>query len=118
MITWLRVWPILFFPPLIFFLLGCLPEFQFMGAVTGGGVFRQWCANTLVLPLFSQDMALSIISWYEQSNLLNELLLHLLLTINLHALCLPLLYGFGVLIIKLSAWSIRLELRQRRRYLR
>ena len=105
MLTWMRLWPLLLLPFVPLFLVGCLPTIPLMEVSLEGGIVRQWFVNHFLLPVLPHDWAVTLVAWFHQAGYWQELLLHFIVSVDLTLVLLPLMYGVGNLVIKLSAWG-------------
>lgn len=114
MITWLQLWPLLALPFFLLTVLGFLPTTELAGRVFGGGPIREAMLNTVV-PFLPSQHGHTLILWFESATTRQELALHALISLNVNALLLPLLYAIGEAWIRFRAWVVRtnLDLRQR-----
>lgn len=104
MLTWIRVWVICPAPLIPLFLVGCFPSFQFRGEMVHGGIIRQWFVNHAALPVLSHNWAMQLAQWFEQASYAQELILHLIISVDLTVLLLPLTFLIGQASISISAW--------------
>lgn len=105
MVTWIRLWVICPAPFVPLFLVGCFPSFEFMGKAVHGGIIRQGFVNHVALPVLPQDWAVQLVVWFEQASYLQELWLHLLISVDLTLFLLPLMFLIGQVLISVSAWA-------------
>jgi hypothetical protein len=105
MLTWIRLWVICPAPFVPLFLVGCFPSFELMGKTVHGGIIRQTFVNYVALPVMPQDWAVQLVAWFEQANYFQELLLHLIISVDLTLVLLPLMFLIGQVLISVSAWA-------------
>lgn len=105
MLTWIRLWVICPAPVFPIFLIGCFPSFEFMGNTVHGGIIRQWFVNQIALPVLPQAWAVQLVEWFEQASFAQELLLHLIISVDITLLLLPLMFLIGQVLISISAWA-------------
>jgi len=118
MLTWIRLWPLLALPVFIVSLLISLPMFEIRHHLLGGGLVREWLLNHLLLPVLPVAQAAQIVHWFSQSNFLGEWLFAFLIGLNINAILLVPLLLFGQLLIQVSAWTLRTELKLKRQSVR
>ncbi len=87
MITWHRVWPLLLLPYVLIFLIGLFP------------FIREGMLNHILIPVLPYQAAVDLVNWYRGASQLDELLLHLVLSLNLGTLLYPSFYLIGALFI-------------------
>ena len=114
MLTWFRLWPLLALPVFILSLLISLPMFEVRHQLLGGPLVRQWLLNHGLLPLLPDAQAVQLIQWFSVATALQEWLLAFLIALNINALFLLPLFFTGQLAIRLSAWTMRTELKLKR----
>lgn len=110
MISWISAAPLLALPALVVFLVGLLPEVSLLGAEVGGGLFRQWLVNHMLLPVLPSADAAAVVAWYMQTDIFGELLLHGLIALNINAVLLPVLYLLLSGYIGLANWATKTDL--------
>lgn len=118
MLTWFRLWPLLALPVFLLSLLISLPMFEVRHQLLGGPLVRQWLLNHSLLPLLPEQPTAQIIYWFSQASVLQEWLLAFLIALNINAILLLPLFFIGQLIIALSAWTMRTELKLKRQSVR
>jgi len=118
MLTWFRLWPLLALPVFVLSLFISLPMFEVRHQLLGGGLVRQWLLNHGLLPLLPDVQTGQIIHWFSQASALQEWCLAFLIAMNINALLLLPLYFIGQLVIALSAWTMRTELKLKRQSVR
>lgn len=118
MISWIQLWPLLIIPYVVLFSIGLLPTFTLYGHVVGGPLVREWLLNQFALALLPQNAGWSLVAWFETASVIQEIALHTLLSLNAYALAFPLFYLAGAAMIRLSAWSARIDLKQKRHSLK
>ena len=110
MITWVQLWPLLVSPLFLLGVAGLAPTVTVGGHVWGGGPLREWAVNALVLPLVPDRLGWHVVTWFQGASVWEEWALYGLIVLNLNALALPVLYGFGVGTIRWCAWITRRDL--------
>ena len=113
MITWLKLWPFTLIPFLVVFLLGFLPSIDMSGKSFGGALVREWFLNYTVLPFLSNEMARTVVQWFYDATLIEELLLHLLVSVNVWALFFPIMFMLGQGVIRFYTWHSKTSLKQK-----
>ncbi len=115
MLTWIRLGPILALPVLLLNAIGFLPTTFYDGRYFGGGPIREWTLNTFLIPVLGYVQAEQIVDWFQAASIFQECLLFGIMMINLDALLLPVLYGFGKGTMRVFNWiSVRdLELKRK-----
>ena len=118
MLTWFRLWPLLLLPTVLL-MLGCsMPWLELRGRIVAGALLRQGLLNHIVLPLTPAEQGGQLVNWFTAATPLQEWLLALLISLNLNALLLPLLYALGHALIIVSGWYVRTELEHKRKAVR
>ncbi|KAF0190545.1 MAG: hypothetical protein FD165_2626 [Gammaproteobacteria bacterium] len=106
MLTWVQVWIVLPAPLFPLFLVGCFPTVELAGRVFNGGVIRQWFVNHVALPVLPESAGQALVAWFDhQASFAQEVILHLVISIDLTLLLLPVTYGLGKAIIFISSWA-------------
>ena len=118
MTTWIQLWPLMLMPTVILSALAALPTLPFNGRILGGGPVREVYLNHLVLPLLPADVSLSLVQWFAAASALQEWIFALAVAINVNALMLPLLYVFGIGVIRASSWFAKKNIQLKRDALR
>ena len=118
MIVWLILGPFLMLPFLGIAGLCALPTMTFNGRLLGGGLLRQWLVNHVVLPLLPQEWATQLVSWFTQASVVQEWVLCLVFAINVNAVLLPVLYGVGLFLMRVSALFRKADLDRQRSAIR
>ena len=90
MITWFQVWPLLLFPYIIAFVVGLFP------------FVRESALNYLLIPILPYDLSTHLVDWYGTATLMDELAIHLLISINLGTAIYPVFYLIGYLFITVT----------------
>ncbi|MFQ5543872.1 MAG: hypothetical protein ACE5FY_05925 [Nitrospiria bacterium] len=114
MLTWIRLWPAFVFPVLVLNLIGFLPTLVFQGDYVGGGPVREWAVNTFLLPVLSVLQAEQIVLWFNQATVMEECFLYGVIVLNLDVLMMPVFYGLGNILMKISNWISIKELQLKR----
>jgi len=118
MTSWIRLWPMLLIPYVVLCVIGLIPTLHIFGRDVGGPYIREWVLNECLLPLLPQSAAIRIVDGFAHATVAQEFLLHALIMLNVYALVFPLLFGFGMLVIKYSVWSTATDLALKRRALK
>ena len=118
MITWIQLWPLMPMPTVILSALAAIPTLTFNGRVLGGGPVREYYLNHLVVPLLPSEDSFSLVRWFATASAFQEWLFALAVTININALMLPLLYVFGIGVIRTSSWFAKKNIQLKRDALR
>ena len=118
MITWLQLAVLLPLPTVLLGLIAALPTREFNGHLLGGGPFREYLLNHIIVPVLPNDAAISLVQWFAHANVWQEWLLSLLIVVNINGVLLPLLYGLGEVLITVSTWIIRKDLELKRNAIR
>jgi len=114
LITWLKIWPLLMMPTVIFSAIAAFPTFLIGGRVLGGGPVREYYLNHFLLPVLPADASVSLISWFSTASAMQEWLLAFAVSVNLNAMLLPLLYALGVFVIQVSSWVAKKDIQLKR----
>lgn len=118
MITWLSYWPVLLLPTVILSALAGMPTRAFNGRMIGGGPVREYYLNHFMLPVLPSDWGAQLVAWFGTATGFQEWLLALAVAVNLNAIMLPALYGFGVQVIKFTSWASKKNIQLKRDALR
>ncbi|KAF0190500.1 MAG: hypothetical protein FD165_2668 [Gammaproteobacteria bacterium] len=118
MISWIQLWPVLVIPYVVLFSVGVLPTIALYGHAIGGSQVREWLLNHVAIPLLPNSAAWSLVDWFGTAGTAQEIGLHAVLSLNVYAIAFPLFYLMGVAMIRLSAWSASLDLKQKRQSLK
>jgi hypothetical protein len=114
-LTWIRLWPLFFLPLFLLAPLGLLPEFSVGRIHISGGAVREWFLNTFLLPVLPTENGWHLVSWFSRADLLQEIFLHALITLDIALLLMPLIFGFGEFLIFISSFISRTEHAQKTR---
>jgi len=117
-LTWIRLWPLFFLPLLLLLPLGFVPEFTIGRLHLSGGAVREWFLNNCLLPVLSTDDGWQLVSWFYDASYTQEVLLHALISIDITLLLMPLVFGFGKVLIFISGFISRTEHAQKTRVAR
>ncbi len=88
--SWYHIWPLLAAPFLIFFLLGFFP------------FVREAFLNHTMIPFLPYSVSVDLVGWYQEADMFQEYLLHLLISINCGILVYPIFFLIGSLYININ----------------
>ena len=71
-----------------------------------------------MLPVLPHDSAAQLVQWFAQASALEEWAFAFAVAININALMLPLLYVFGIGVIRASSWFAKKNIQLKRDALR
>ena len=115
MISWVQLWPITALPSLVLIPLSLIPDFMLRGHLLGGGPFREFLLNQVLLPVLPNTEGWMVVEFFSQTALVGEFLIALLIILNINAICLPLFWVGGEGYLKLQAFLARSDLNLKRR---
>ncbi len=88
--SWYHIWPVLLIPFLIFFLLGFFP------------FIREAFLNRTMVQFLPYSISVDVVNWYQGASVLQEYLLHFLISINCGVLVYPIFFAIGSLYISVN----------------